>query len=341
MRADNRKLILPVAVGTVVVLVLLAVGGYLLDRSASKPDQSGFKGQTVEELLGIGDGDEALVNFEDKWYQYNPDVEAYLFVGVDKEGKAQASSSYNGGGQADVLFLLVLDKAQSFFHVLQINRDTITEVEVLGVRGDVVGTDLQQIALAHYYGDGMKNSCENTVRAVTNFLYGAQIDGYASIQMDAIPVLNDMVGGVTVKVEDDFSQVDPTLVQGETVTLSGDQALHFIRGRSSVGDGSNISRMGRHRTYLHGFDQAMGAAMKDDPELILKLYAEVQNYMVTDMGSGTASRIAQQCQSYENKGIVTIEGEARLGEKYMEFYPDEASLMRTVLELFYREIPAG
>ena len=46
--------------------------------------------------------------------------------------------------------------------------------------------------------------------------------------MDGMALLNDYVGGVQVTVKDDFSQVDSSLIQGETITLTGEQALIFV-----------------------------------------------------------------------------------------------------------------
>lgn len=334
----RRGTLWPAVVGIAAGLVLLVCGGYLLERRAGGPEvETG--GKTVEEILGLGGKQEAPVNFNGRKYRRNPDVEAYLFMGVDKTGEAESSGGYNGGGQADVLLLLVVDQLQESFRVLQINRDTMTDVEVLGVRGDVIGREYEQICLAHFYGDGLENSCENTVRAVSNLLYGMEIDGYVAIQMDAIAIVNDMVGGVTVTVEDDFSNVDPSLVQGETVTLEGEQALRFIRSRMSMEDSSNLNRMNRHRAYMHGFDAAFRAAAKEDRQLVLKVYDEVYYYLVSDMGSGPISRLAQQCLKYENGGVITVEGETELGEKFMEFYPDEAALRQTILDLFYTELP--
>lgn len=337
MNGKKRGLLWPMIAGIAAAAVLLVCAGYLMERSTGKTDRDG-PGRTVEETLGGADN--APVSFNGRQYRRNPDVKAYLFMGVDRRGEAQSSGGYNGGGQADVQLLLAVDHAQKSFRVLQINRDTMTDVEVLGVRGDVIGTEYEQICLAHFYGDGLEDSCENTVRAVSNLLYGVKIDGYAAIQMEAIPILNDMVGGVTVTIEDDFSLVDPTLVQGETVTLKGEQAFHFIHDRYDVADGSNLSRMGRHRAYMHGFDEAFTAAAKEDRELVLKMYDAAHGYLVTDMGSKSITNLAEQCLGYENGGVVTMEGEAKLGEQFVEFYPDEASLRQTVLDLFYTEIPA-
>lgn len=52
--------------------------------------------------------------------------------------------------------------------------------------------------------------------------------------MDGIVEMNDLLGGVTVTVEDDFSQVDSSLVMGKRVTLTGQQALTFVRSRRGV-----------------------------------------------------------------------------------------------------------
>lgn len=334
MNTGRRGVMWPMVLGIAAAVSLLIIVGYIMERSTGRTNGDNTS-KTVADILG---GEQAApVYFNGKQYRRNPDVEAYLFMGIDRTGEAQSSGSYNGGGQADVQLLLVVDQAQESFRVLQINRDTMTEVEILGVQGDVIGTEYEQIALAHFYGNGLEKSCENTVRAVSNLLYGVDIDGYAAIHMEAIPILNDMLGGVTVTVEDDFSLVDPTLIQGQTITLRGEQATHFIRNRYDVGDESNLSRMGRHRAYLHGFDEAFTAAARQDQELVLKMYDAAHDYLVTDMGSGPISRLAQQCLGYENGGVITMDGEARPGETFIEFYPDENSLRQTVLDLFYTE----
>ena len=36
--------------------------------------------------------------------------------------------------------------------------------------------------------------------------------------------------------------------------------------------------------------------------------------------------------------LLTLEGEAVMGEEYEEFYPDEEALYRLILEVFYEEV---
>lgn len=110
--------------------------------------------------------------------------------------------------------------------------------------------------LAHAMGFDQQARAENTVDAVSHLLGDQTIDGYAMVNMGAIQVVNDMVGGVTVTIEDDFTDRDPTLKKGETVTLMGEHAENYIRGRKDVADGSNQNRMSRQSNYEEAFKPA-------------------------------------------------------------------------------------
>lgn len=336
----GRKNILRIAAVTAILAAVAAVIALLIlfPRGHKTPvDGKGSGGKTVEQLLGLED-EAAPVYYKGKEYRLNPDLESYLVMGVDKTGEAGATIDFSKGGQADVLLMMVLDRTRERATVLQLNRDTMTDIEVLSLAGEVMNTFRGQLALSHSYGDGAEESCRSTMRAVSRLLYGVELDGYAAIQMDAIPVLNDLIGGVEVVIEDDFSQADPTLVMGETVTLLGEHATNYVRGRMDVGDGSNVSRMRRHRTYFSAFADKLEGLISEDPAIAAELYQAAKPYMVTDMGSGTVTSLLEEARGYENAGVVTLEGEVRQGEEFMEFYPDEDSLRETVLELFYLEI---
>lgn len=70
-----------------------------------------------------------------------------------------------------------------------------------------------QLSLAHSMGPDQNMRAENTVDAVSTLLKGQKINGYAMINMSAIQVVNDMVGGVTVTIEGDFSERDKRKLQ--------------------------------------------------------------------------------------------------------------------------------
>lgn len=260
-------------------------------------------------------------------------LKSYLFMGIDRDGPAKSNQSYIDGGQADVQFLLVVDEESQTWQILHINRDSIVDVPVLGITGHAIRTEKQQIALAHAYGDGTADSCRNARKAVSNMLGGQQIDGYLALNMGGISVLNDFVGGVTVTIESDFSEIDPSLVMGQTITLNGEQAYNFIRSRKDVGDQTNLSRMQRHRQYMEGLSDKLASL---DDEEILRGYDAVFDYMVTDIGSKTMTELVDMLQTYTQLDTLTIDGTSYLDEEDCNAYAlDEESLTDAILQLFY------
>ena len=125
---------------------------------------------------------------------------------------------------------------------------------------------------------------------------------------------------------------------GETITLNGEQAYHFVRGRFNVGDSTNISRMARQVEYFNGLASQVHKLVQQDIASVAKLYQTVTPYMVTDMGSGTVTKLAQKCNGYTYGGIVSIQGESKVGEEFMEFYADEDSVKQAVFGLFYTQV---
>ena len=264
-------------------------------------------------------------------------LETYLFMGIDVRGPAKGVKSYIGGGQADVQLVLVIDHANQTWQMLQINRDSMVEVQLLGVMGTVAARKVEQITLAHAYGSGLEDSCINACTAVSGMLGGHEIDGYMALNLDAVSILNDLVGGVTLTVTSDFSAVDPTLVQGETITLKGDQALTYVRSRRGVDDQTNLSRMSRQRQYLDALQKQMAA---QDAEFAITAYDAIDTYMVTDIGSGTMTKIGEYLQQYQERDVLTVDGESTVDDRGSNAYIlDEDSLQKTILELFYQPEP--
>ena len=162
----------------------------------------------------------------------------------------------------------------------------------------------------------------------------ALINYYLAINMDAIEILNDAVGGVTVNVTDDFSLVDPTIGKGQ-VTLKGTQALSFVRSRKDVGTQMNLSRMARHREYMNGLALALTESVRQSDSFVTSVYDQMSEYMVTDCSVNAVSGLMQRCADYALKENISLEGENILGEEYYEFHVDEEKLDELILRLFY------
>ena len=277
---------------------------------------------------------EGWIERDGVWYAPKQDQETMLLIGMDKMDPLEASESYNNNAQSDFLLLAIFDNTKETTTLLHINRDTMAQIPVLGVTGQPAGSITGQLALAHTYGSGLQDSCVNTVNAVSDFLYGIKIDHYVAMTMGAVPYINDLVGGVPVTVLDDFSGIDDSLVEGETITLKGEQALHYVRIRSGLEDSSNLNRMKRQQQYLESMAEQIGK-LDEDFSVSPQQISTISKYIISDCSIDTLSRMAEQFVDYPLQEMQDIQGEAIVGEEYMEFYADETALQEQILDLFY------
>ena len=278
--------------------------------------------------------DDGVLEYQGKEYVLKDGVETFLVLGLDKFQDAPSSDSYNNDNQADFLMLFVIDNNEKKISVLQINRDTMVDVNILGLNGNKVSTVTEQIALAHTYGNGKDVSCRNTADSVSSLLLGMKVQHYISLKMDAVSAFNDLVGGVTLEVMDDFPN-DPALKKGQTVTLTGAQALAYVRARQGMEDNSNIARMARQRQYVETLYHQTMYCMENDEEFIVNASLQMKDYLVSDRSVTQMQQLADKFSTYEFVEIGTLRGESRVGERFMEFYADADHVQEIVVQLFY------
>ncbi len=323
--ADSNRKYLKYGLVAVFVVFLISVSLLLLENWDRR--HSIFPARDIVEETLTYNGTE---------YVLKDDLETFLVMGLDKYEGAYSTDSYNNDKQADFLMLFVFDNDAKKCSTIHINRDTMAEVNVLGVAGNRVGTLTKQIALAHTYGNGKDVSCRNTADAVSKLLMGVKVDHYISLTMDSVAVINDLVGGVELEVLEDFTEVDDTLVKGETVTLMGEQALHYVRTRYGLEDSTNSRRMQRQQQYINALYDKYVDCAKNDEEFVVEASIAMSGYTVSDRSVTQLQDLARKFSEYEFVGISDFEGELVLGEKFMEFYPDKDSVLKTVVEGFYK-----
>ena len=306
-----------------ILLVLMIYGGLQLMESAFFSEEE----PEVRTKTIVRDGVE---------YFPRQDLCVVMLLGVDQEGKMVPSEEPNHGNAVDMITLVVFDETDNSVSLLCLNRDTMVEMPRLNEHGRVTGTRVAQLALSHTYGRGMEDSCNNTKTTVSQLLYGTVIDYYFAMNMDAVSILNDAVGGVTVTVEDDFSNVDPTIQMGQ-MTLWGDQARVFVQSRSGVGNQLNLSRIRRQQEYMKQFLPALRASAQRSSTFVMRTYEAVSEYVVTDMTASVVSRLMEDYSDFQLKDVILLEGENVLAEGHYEFYVDETALEEIVLERLFAE----
>ena len=326
-RQDKKRLYKGLGIAAGVLILGIAVIGVVLGMADHYRINSDSSTDSRE-----------MITYKNETYVKKGNLETYLIAGIDAPGKVEKVTEYDGTGQCDVLAVIVRDRSTDQCKLLSIDRNTITAVKSLDNDGTYLDTTDIQISLAHAMGFDQQVRAENTVDAVSHLLGDQTIDGYAMVNMGAIQVVNDMVGGVTVTIEDDFSDIDPSMKKGETVTLMGEQAENYIRGRKDVADGSNQNRMSRQSNYEEAFKPAFRSKCAENSKFPLEVYHAMEDYMTTNISAKKFCRLAILMSDENQDEKVSISGTYGLDEDdWQTFTPDEDSLQEAILELFYQK----
>lgn len=321
-----------------VILAILIIAGFgagmhfLENRTGAEDAQTGDTGEW-------GGEQETHIYLGDHDFHYTDDVETYLLIGTDDGTVTDKTRKGFDGEMADFLVLVVINNTQQKFAFIQLDRDTITEVQVLDENGETTGAVKEQLCIAHWYGQNAEQRNANTVQAVSDLFGYLPIDGYFTLNMTDVPAINHAIGGVVIDFQEDLTKIDPAFKEGESVLLTDQQAEKFVRARMEVGDGTNIERMGRQRQYMEAVYRLLTGQLRENPAYLDDLYDELHEQIASDQSAKTVSTIANKLSKYESLGILQIKGESREadtlddGEIHAEFYMDEESQIATVKKI--------
>lgn len=174
--------------------------------------------------------------------------------------------------------------------------------------------------------------CQNQIRAVSDLLGGLPINGYFSIAMDDIPKLNHAIGGVTVTMREDLTNIDPAFRKDAEVTLTDQQALEYLQSRVNAGSGTNAERMQRQTDYLNAFLNQGSSKVQDNVRYYYNIFSDIQKFAVTDMTGKQFSRVAKAMTENTFRGLISFDGKTKIGTtladglEHEEFYPDKHSV---------------
>lgn len=335
----------PLAVLLLAGVSLLLVGAIGRSRlrqvSAEQPELAAAvtaEAPTEEEAENWQEG---WVKYQGQVYAYNEDILTFLFMGIDKrDGTVREVAEGTNGGQADALFLLVLDPRRKKASVIGINRNTMTEIDIYNEEGAYVDTVLAQIAVQHGFGNGVEESCGYQKEAVSRLFYRLPIHGYAAVNMSAIPELNDIIGGVDVTVLEDMTSEVPAFKEGAEIHLEGQDALSYVRYRDRDVFGSADQRLARQRQYLTEFIKTARTAAGKDISAVVRLYQAAAPMMTTDITLDEAVYLASQALDYSlgSEDFHMLAGETVMGEQFEEYHIDETALYELILEIFYEPV---
>ena len=321
-RASKKRIIITAA-AAVVLIAAFGLIMYLIEQHGLLDEQFGDTGSW-------GSGDDFQIELANTLYTTDDSVDTYLLLGIDGGGDDKGEG-YNGE-LADYLVMLIVDNTTKKYAFLEMDRNSMIDMRVPNYKGGSDEYAVQQLCISHWYGRDADERNENTLEAVSTLLGGLEAKNYYVLNMADIGKVNNAIGGVTVKIDQDMTNVDPAFTEGATVKLDDEQAEKFVRARMNVGDGTNKARMGRQNQFMqNAFDMVYGQ-LTEDPEYINELAEKLDGVIATGDNPDKTSKLSNQLVKYENLGTLHISGESKLGEtqgdgkEYEEFYADEASI---------------
>ena len=348
MRGKGRVFLIIWA--SVMTLIVLVMAGFeavrffgksnLSSKSATSTPMLVQEEAPVTETAGV-EWQSDWVRYDGSVYDYNENITTFLIMGIDKKDEVVTPVAEGmDGGQADALFLLVLNPDDETIKIIGINRNSMTNVDIYDEYGRYQNTIVAQIAIQHGFGDGMEKSCEYQVKAVSSMFYQLPIHGYAAINMSAIPEINDQIGGVDVSVIEDMTKWDKSLYEGAQVHLTGEQAFTYLKCRDMSKSGGSDKRLERQRQYLNAFIDAAREKSLQDPNAAVELFTAIKDKMVTDITVDEISYLAPDLTKYkfDDTDFKMIKGKTQINDIYDEFIVDDDDLYKTIIETFYKKI---
>ena len=233
---------------------------------------------------------------------------------------------------------MVFDLRNDKLHVININRDSMTDVDIKTIEGKTALTDRMQIGLAYGYGDGEIVSCENFTHAVSGLMYNLPINGYVALDMDAMADINDVLSGVTLTARDTISE---NVFEKDVVTLQGKVAYRYLEKMDTVTDavGEHGRRMERQSLYLAGWLERLEQSYSDDKGIIKKVYEAASPYLQTNLDRDAClylfSRMRGMDIAVAEKDIQKLPGTYERPAHFDEYQVDTGSLVEEMLDIFY------
>ena len=335
MKSKNMILMSVIAI---VMILLAGAGGFILSSHRSSNVVRRAEVEPTEEAFGENDTEiytrdsfDGSITYNGKRYEKNTAIDTILFLGIDTSDLSREGVGIDEGGRSDTIVLFVIDNENETITPLEINRDTMVNVDIYDNDGNYLTQGLKQLTMQYSYGDNPKKASNLTKEKISDLLCRTRIDGVISLTMDGIEPIVDSIGGVTLTLLSDETNLDPSYVQGAVIHLDGAAAKDFVHIRDTEIRGSNMERMSRQTQFMIALFQCMKGQGSDIVDTMEKAAGD---YLYEDIDADSMAHFVR----YEYTGtVITLPGENKTEGLHDEFYVDENKLTEIVLDLFYKE----
>jgi LCP family protein required for cell wall assembly len=180
-----------------------------------------------------------------------------LLVGSDDrsgENESIGGGNVESGIRSDTVIVAHISADRSRVELISIPRDSWVDIPACELPdGSMSAPTTGKFNKAFHQGGqtgdvGYAAAC--TIRTIES-LTDVRIDGFVAVDFGGFVDMVDAIGGIPMCIPEDIDDDNAhlQLTAGEQV-LNGTQALGYARVRKSIGDGSDIGRIGRQQALL-------------------------------------------------------------------------------------------
>ncbi|WP_461030457.1 LCP family protein, partial [Streptomyces sparsus] len=218
-----------------------------------------------------------------------PGAKNILVVGSDtRDGMGDEYGEGFTTMQSDTLMIVHVAADREWATVVSLPRDSWVEIPACD-KGNGETSEPHHFKINEGYAIGgmtgdVSGAAACAIKTVEHNT-GLRIDHFMSMDFNGFKGMVDAVGGVEVCPEQAINDKKADLkLKAGCQTVKGDQALGYVRTRYSLGDGSDLSRIGRQQEFmealaakaqskltdpaaLYGFLEAFTSSLTTDKEL--------------------------------------------------------------------------
>lgn len=165
-------------------------------------------------------------------------------TGKGNKGYGNAQK-FGGAERSDTVIVFHVNADRSQAIGVSIPRDTLMTLPECTKDGKTVG------GYQGRFNEAMVNGGPGCVLKAVESLSGLQIDNFMVIDFGAFKRITEAIGGVEICLQEDVNDPLSGLKLDKGLhTVTGEEALAFVRARKTLGDGSDTSRIRRQQAFL-------------------------------------------------------------------------------------------
>ncbi|RKE18967.1 LCP family protein [Streptomyces sp. TLI_171] len=231
-----------------------------------------------------------------------------LLLGSDtrEDGNSALGGGDEGVGHSDTAILLHVYADHKHAVGVSIPRDTLVTVPPCRLQdGRWTTTKTNQMFNSAFtvgqFAAGNPACTQNTVETLT----GLRVDHTLVVDFKGFAAITSAVGGVDVCVPNDVDSYGIHLTKGRQ-TVSGQQAVDYVRARHGIGDSSDIGRMLRQQAFMSSLiKKVQGQGF--DLTTLLPLADAATKSLTVDPELGSPYKLVEFAQSLQDIKLADIQ----------------------------------